>query len=144
MLQDRKRQNRKRNTTGSVPQKNEQPYTTVPRPHYVVTKPSHVCLAHPLRCCQVQKKHRQTKTSTTGSAPQDARKQTTMYPWPSLRRDKLPYVCLARPLRCCKKKKQKKQQKHTGSSLHEKQNNHVPPALTTSRQTLLCLPGAPA
>ena len=44
MLQDRKRQNRRRNATGSAPQKNEQPCTTAPRPHYVVTKLSSINL----------------------------------------------------------------------------------------------------
>ena len=38
MLQDRKGQNRKRNTTGSALQKDEQTCTTALRPHYVVTK----------------------------------------------------------------------------------------------------------
>ena len=54
-------------------------------------------------------------------------------------------LCLpSAPASMLQEKKTKKQPKHTGSSLHEKQNNHVPPALTTSRQTLSCLPGAPA
>ena len=84
MLQDRKRQNRKRNTAGSALQKNEQPCITAPRPHYVVTKLSHVCLAHPLRCCK--KKTQKNKASTTGSAPQETNNHVPML---SQRRDKL-------------------------------------------------------
>ena len=66
----------------------------------------------------------------------------TTAPRPHYAVTKLSDVCLAHPLRCCKQKYKKKTIKHTGSSLHEKQNNRFPPALTTSRQTLSCLSGA--
>ena len=137
VLQDRKRQNRKRNTTGSVRQKNEQSYTTVPCPHYVVTKLSHVCLAHPRRCCK-------NKITTNNQDKHDrkciARKTNNHVPLALTTSRQTPLCLPSAPASMLQEKKTKKK-KQTGSSLHEKQNNHVPPALTTSRQTLSCLPG---
>ena len=45
----KKKKTEKKTQTRSALQKNDQPCTTPPRPHYVVTKLSHVYLAHPLR-----------------------------------------------------------------------------------------------
>ena len=79
MLQDKKRQNRKRNTTGSVLQENEQPYTTVPRPHYVVTKLSHVCLAHPLGAPALMLREK-TNTNKPRQARQQAHRKKNKQP----------------------------------------------------------------
>ena len=150
MLQDKKKTKQKKETRQEAHRKKTNNHVLYPRPHYVATN-TLLCLpgapASMLQAKKTKKRTNQDKHNRKRTA-----RETGMYCTPR------PHYVATNSLMSAwrtrfdvarektKNKKQKNQDKHDRKRIAKKQQQPctAPPALTTSRQTLSCLPGAPA